>query len=458
LEKSPALLIFAAISLEIACYGFVKNPVILVLIPLITVSAACFMFRTEAKNTLFMMFMIVTLTTFCSIRIALVLDKAPPETAKAEFSGIITMNSIFGRGQALIVQSNEGVFLIKRPIGESYKLGEILSLRGWIKPFSSASNEEKSSGFDEETFWKSRGATAELVATNIKREEPGVLNLHSLRQLIHDKFKTMPESLSGYLDAMWTGFRDKELESHHQRWGTAHLLAVSGFHVGLVTAATGLIFSFLRNHARVYGFILSFFMWIYVIVSGAAPSAIRAACMFQVAVLSGALGRRVHAVNSVAVAGSLLLLYSPFLFWNIGWRLSVIAAFTITALSEIILNENLRKWTWAMIPSAVYLTTYPVVASVFGSIPAVGIIINIVAVPFFAFAFPFISFAAFFSVLRNITEASLRLYGNISDFLAWIIPWYIPYNSFLSMFCVLFFYGLILSTLKNRGVIRNLDV
>jgi len=416
------------------------------MISIIAASTACYLFRAEAKNPLFAPFMIILLTTLCSLRIALILTALPPQTARAEFNAVVTMSSAFGRGQALIVQSAEGDFLVKRPTGEIYKLGETLALKGWIRPFQNVGDNSK---FDEATFWKSKGVMAEIVVSGIEKEASESLNLHSLRQIIHEKFKIIPETMRGYLDAMWTGFRDSELNDKHQSWGTSHLLAVSGFHVGLIAGIMECILHFFRFRFRARSIVLSFFMWIYVFISGAAPSAMRAAFMFQVGIFAGILGRRVNAVNSVAVAASIMLSYSPFLFWNVGWRLSVIAALTITALSHLILDEKLRKWTWFIIPPAVYLTTYPVVSSVFDSVPVVGIVLNFIAVPFFAFVFPFISIVALLGILQNITDAGLRLYGYVADYLAWLLPWRIPYNSFISMFCVLFFYGLIYASCKE---------
>ena len=56
--------------------------------------------------------------------------------------------------------------------------------------------------------------------------------------------------------------------------------------------------------------------------------------MIQTALLAELLGRPRSSVNSVAVAAVSLLLFSPYLFWNVGWRLSVLAALLIAAVLE----------------------------------------------------------------------------------------------------------------------------
>ncbi len=53
--------------------------------------------------------------------------------------------------------------------------------------------------------------------------------------------------------------------------------------------------------------------------------------MLQAAFSRAFLGRPLNPVNSVTTRRCSCLSTSPFLFWDVGWRLSVLAAMTIAA-------------------------------------------------------------------------------------------------------------------------------
>jgi hypothetical protein len=57
--------------------------------------------------------------------------------------------------------------------------------------------------------------------------------------------------------------------------------------------------------------------------------------MVQVILAGQALGRPAKPVNSVSVAACALLLWNPWQFWDLGWRLSVVAALTLAALADL---------------------------------------------------------------------------------------------------------------------------
>ena len=105
------------------------------------------------------------------------------------------------------------------------------------------------------------------------------------------------------------------------------------------------------------------------------------------------IGRKANGVNSVSVAGVLLLLWRPFLFWDIGFRLSVLSALTIAMMPR-------RKITWLIISTVVFLVTFPQVAYTFRSVPAVGVILNTVAPYYFFVAFSVASCAAFLRLIH----------------------------------------------------------
>ena len=214
----------------------------------------------------------------------------------------------------------------------------------------------------------------------------------------------MPERVGAYLKAVWLGERDYTLNELHRKWGTVHLLAVSGFHVGIVILCASLIFG---NNAV----ILSVILWAYVLLSGAAPSAVRAGLMLQIALLSRGLGRHVNGVNSVSVAGVMILMYSPLMFWDVGFRLSMLAAIVICTLPY-------KKFSWLMISPLVSIVTFPQVSYTFGGIVVVGLVLNIIAPVYFTFA---LTLASGLGVLRlmNIPLMSYAMYAVEGIFLIW---------------------------------------
>lgn len=76
---------------------------------------------------------------------------------------------------------------------------------------------------------------------------------------------------------MLLGDRQDDTAEEHRRWGTSHLLAVSGWHVGLLLT---LCLSLWGGSPFGMG-VASLFLWFYVLFSGASASALWAALMVQ---------------------------------------------------------------------------------------------------------------------------------------------------------------------------------
>jgi competence protein ComEC len=251
----------------------------------------------------------------------------------------------------------------------------------------------------------------------------------------------LPRLTGAYLNAAWTGKRDSDLNTVHRSWGTSHLLAVSGFHVGLVIMAASLVFK--RGRGRVYW--LSLLLWLYVLLTGAPASAVRAGLMIQISLLGELAGRPGSAINSVSLAGVVLLARSPFLFWDIGWRLSMLAALVIAALLE---RGTTKDWkVWLGISPIIWLATFPQVSWAFGAVPLVGVFINFIAPAFFSFALTFASGVAGIRLLGipgtvfvtdsllYVLEGTLTLWGALADGAAKAIPMQLEWSPFFAYFC-----------------------
>lgn len=455
MSRVPALFILVALCAEISFFERASKTA-LPFIALFVLIGLCLIFRAGWELSIVVALAVTTI--FCSVAIVYSLFSPPPENGRIESEAIIADVRKFGWAQAVTLKTDSGTFVMKRQKNEVYRLGETLYVTGWIRNFTPKVSEKSS--FREDLFWRVRGVSAEISASDVKR----VSGIVTWRGRLHNAFSNFPPLLRGYLNAMWTGVRNTELQSKHSRWGTVHLLAISGFHTGIVAWGGSFIFAFIRSR-RLRGVLISALLWSYIAFAGAPPSAMRAGMMFQTALLSGLIGRPVVAVNCVAVAAFCLLTYSPFLFWDVGFRLSVVAAFTITAItSQSFFRDKISDserplfrtfWRYCSISTAVYFGTYPIVASTFGGVPAAGIIINLFAVPFFLFIFPFISIVAISGIFIGVAESLLSSFESVSDFILFLIPWRIPWNLYLSVICVVFFMWIVLSSAKHRGSLNG---
>ena len=331
----------------------------------------------------------------------------PAVPSVREIEGVVSLERKWGYAHVILVDSASGRFLIRVPPSRTASEGSLVSVTGRAVPLPSPDVRKRDRSrvvqFREDVFWRARGVVAEFVPSSVEETGMSSWTFSSLRTELRRRIvSAMPARMQAYLLAAWVGVKDPELQEDHARWGTAHLLAVSGFHVGIAVAAFML---FLRPVARrlprlfpaVFheGGVLftsvaaSVVLWAYVGLTGAAASALRAALMVQVILAGQALGRPAKPVNSVCVAACALLLWNPWQFWDLGWRLSVVAALTLAALAD------LRGVRGLFVSGpVVWVATYPLVAASFGTVPVVGLLLNFVAIPAFSLIFPLISLLA----------------------------------------------------------------
>ena len=116
--------------------------------------------------------------------------------------------------------------------------GSGVSLRGAVFDFKRA---DKKDGFDEYLYWRSKGAVKKIILLDLEVTSPPS-GIYRWRNFLERKIdEDLPELMSGYMLALTLGIRDKKLTESHREAGTVHLLAVSGFHVGILAAFAGLL-------------------------------------------------------------------------------------------------------------------------------------------------------------------------------------------------------------------------
>jgi competence protein ComEC len=185
----------------------------------------------------------------------------------------------------------------------------------------------------------------------------------------------------------------ESLEKSFQRSGITHVLAISGQHVAILAAV---IYFAIRNFAvppPIRAGVTIGLTWLYILIAGAPPSAIRAGVVATFVLAAPLLGRQVSPLHFMSTMLALVLSYNPQLLYSTGFQLSVAAVFGILLLTkplkslvEHTLLKPLKKppaqlSSLISVSLAAQLATSPIVAATFDEVSIVGVFTNLIAVP-----------------------------------------------------------------------------
>ena len=239
-------------------------------------------------------------------------------------------------------------------------------------------------------------------------------SIYDLRRRLAASLETaLPPTEAALAQALLLGLRgqlpDAVVENFRQT-GTAHLLAISGLHLGILLILTvGLLHRLLGQHTAAPIVLALGMVWLYVLVSGAPASVVRAAIMGSVYLAAMGLGRpRESLLPALALSAVVMTALEPAVVSQISFQLSFTAmagiALTLPwhdVVAQAIANRMERAgWaggpavgvvlTWlasgVIISAAATVATFPLVALNFGRLPLLGIPTTILATPLLPFA------------------------------------------------------------------------
>lgn len=186
-------------------------------------------------------------------------------------------------------------------------------------------------------------------------------------------------------------YLDKDIKELYSINGMAHILALSGFHLGVL----GLIIYFILfpldylQGKRLRICLTLMILCMYAFITGASPSIMRALVMAIFAGISILLYRNNSIYNAICGAAILILLINPMELYGIGFQLSFLAVISIITFTEI-LNPFSRKQkvyfhsaNWILLPTSAYMGTAILSAYYFNNIPVYFLIPNLIIIPLF---------------------------------------------------------------------------
>ncbi len=233
--------------------------------------------------------------------------------------------------------------------------------------------------------------------------------------------------LLGSREAFSAQFR-KEL----QLTGLAHLFALSGLNTGLLISLLWLLLAWLRVPGRIRYLLLLLLLIGYTALGLGVPSLFRSALMAGLIVIARLLARPSHPVNLLLFAAGVELLIWPLHILDAGFILSYLSmAGILTAylalqqpLQDLLKagTQSLRRRTADTMSSTIgaQLATAPTAALLFGRVPGLAIIVNVIAIPLFSLLVVLI---LWMMVLDPFSTAAASIVGRSIEGLVGLFAW-----------------------------------
>jgi competence protein ComEC len=232
--------------------------------------------------------------------------------------------------------------------------------------------------------------------------------------------------------------------------GTVHLLSISGSHLGLVSTVvywavkrtllllpTTILLTITRKITPSRLAIL--FTWpavaLYALLAGAELATMRSLTMITLAMVGVWLGHDRHLGHAMAAALLAIVLHDPHALFDISFQLSFLSVLVMITMISItrtwgdvhagpdrdlkhrVLLSGLKALS---IGAALTLTTLPLVAFYFNQVPWIGVIANLVAIPFTGLILvPFGLLVAVWSILTR--ADSLAVGSGLEHAFGWLI-------------------------------------
>lgn len=186
------------------------------------------------------------------------------------------------------------------------------------------------------------------------------------------------ENISNIYQALFTATPlHRSLQTSFSYLGVSHLLAISGFHLGVLSA---LLFFFFRPLYLFFGnryfpyrnsksdifIIVAAVLLSYLLFLDSPPSLLRAFAMLLVGFVLYDRGMKIISMQTLLLTILLLLSFFPRLFFALGFWLSVSGVFYIFLF--LIHFKHLSKlWQFILVPFWVYILMLPYSLIIFGS-------------------------------------------------------------------------------------------
>lgn len=300
----------------------------------------------------------------------------------------------------------EGVVHIYAALSPSYNYGDLLEVKGEVNESPSGLN---IMSFPEINITGSgKGSSIKSFLFSIKR----ALTL-SLERVL-------PAEKSAFIAGVLFGERaefSKNFTEALRKSGTTHLVALSGYNVSIIAITLSNILSYIGNKRRAFWLSIAF-IFLFVLMTGAEESVVRAAIMGVIFLVSEKSSRLFSFRNAITLTAFVMLLINPrLLVFNAGFQLSFAALVGLVYLKPFIEKfigkhnkETFLNWRENLLQTfSAQAAALPIIFATFGYFSPFSLFSNVLILEFI----PLTMFLGFVTAVL----------GTVSYYLSFLTSW-----------------------------------
>ena len=289
--------------------------------------------------------------------------------------------------------------------------------------------------------------------------------------------RTLKGDQANFLTGLLLGDRTNispEIKNAFVNTGVVHVLAVSGSHVVLVVAILYSLCGLLRVPGRMTIVVTILGILFYMLLTGSAPSIVRACLMAIVVLLAKLFQERTNVYNALGVSAIIILVYDAQQLFDVGCQLSYGAVFSMAYFFpklKLLIRRIPERWEEIKgidtvlqlfaVSLAAQIGTIPFTAHYFGRVSIVSLLANLVVVPLAGFNITIGFASVFVSIFSGWAGSAIN---EVNALLIWFVLKFVvlanavPYASILTPVFGLretMFYGAAIAFLFSLGNIER---
>lgn len=200
------------------------------------------------------------------------------------------------------------------------------------------------------------------------------------------------ERHSGYMKGLIIGMQDDldpDTFKQFSQLGLTHILAISGMHVAVYVGVLLFLFRRLRLTKETSLTLTFILVPIYVLLSGAGPSIVRAGLMSMIALLAARVGMLKDGLNILAASALVMLIWNPYMLLSVSFQLSFLVTLGLMVYVPLMnpLLSILPRWLKGAVSVTLVaqLVSFPLTIYYFNQFSLLSFAANLVFVPFITF-------------------------------------------------------------------------